>query len=73
MPCHGPLRSHSRSAMTVARWGLKLDSPTVLEGNLSLAGQGFAAANYKAGIWMFHCHIDEQMEMGMMAMYQVQP
>jgi hephaestin len=27
----------------------------------------------KVGTWMFHCHIDEHMEMGMMAMYQVQP
>jgi manganese oxidase len=27
----------------------------------------------KAGTWMFHCHIDEHMEAGMMAMYQVQP
>ena len=27
----------------------------------------------KVGTWMFHCHIDEHMEMAMMAMYQVQP
>jgi manganese oxidase len=27
----------------------------------------------KVGTWMFHCHIDEHMEMGMMAMYRVQP
>jgi hypothetical protein len=27
----------------------------------------------KVGTWMFHCHIDEHMAMGMMAMYQVQP
>jgi manganese oxidase len=27
----------------------------------------------KVGTWMFHCHIDEHMEAGMMAMYQVQP
>lgn len=27
----------------------------------------------KVGIWMFHCHIDEHMEGGMTAMYQVQP
>ena len=27
----------------------------------------------RVGTWMFHCHIDEHMEMGMMAMYQVQP
>ena len=27
----------------------------------------------KIGTWMFHCHIDEHMEMRMMAMYQVQP
>ncbi len=27
----------------------------------------------KAGTWMFHCHVDEHMEGGMMAMYQVQP
>lgn len=118
--------------------------PMDLEGNLDLAGQGFAAANYKAsingymfgnlpmpvmkrgehvrwyvmtmggqvnlhtphwhgnvvtvdkhhtdifsilpaqfvtadmvpdrvGTWMFHCHVDEHMEAGMMAMYQVQP
>jgi hypothetical protein len=117
--------------------------PMDLEGNLDLAGQGFAAANYKAsingymygnlpmpvmkrgehvrwyvmtmggqvnlhtphwhgnvvtvdkhhtdifsilpaqfvtadmvpdkvGTWMFHCHVDEHMEAGMMAMYQVQ-
>ena len=123
----------------------KLDLvPMDLEGNLNLAGTGFAAANYKAsingymfgnlpmptvkrgervrwyvmtmggianlhtphwhgnvvtvdkhhtdifsilpaqfvtadmvpdrpGTWMFHCHIDEHMEMGMMAMYQVLP
>jgi len=123
----------------------KLDmAPADLEGNLDLAGSGFAAANYKAsingyifgnlpmptmkkgehvrwyvmamggqvnyhtphwhgnvvtldkhhtdifsilpaqfltadmvpdrvGTWMFHCHIDEHMEMGMMAMYQVLP
>jgi len=123
----------------------KLDMvPMDLEGNLNLAGTGFAAANYKAsingymfgnlpmptmklgehvrwyvmtmggqanlhtphwhgnvvtidkhhtdifsilpaqfvtadmtpdrvGTWMFHCHIDEHMEAGMMAMYQVLP
>ena len=123
----------------------KLDFiPSDLEGNLDFAGQGFAAANFKAsingymfgnlpmpvmklgehvrwyvmtmggqanlhtphwhgnvvtvdkhhtdifsilpaqfvtadmvpdrvGTWMFHCHIDEHMEAGMMAMYQVQP
>jgi manganese oxidase len=27
----------------------------------------------KVGTWMFHCHIDEHMEAGMTAMYQVQP
>jgi manganese oxidase len=27
----------------------------------------------RVGTWMFHCHIDEHMEAGMMAMYQVQP
>jgi hypothetical protein len=27
----------------------------------------------KVGTWMFHCHISEHMEMGMMAMYQVLP
>ena len=27
----------------------------------------------RVGTWMFHCHIDEHMEMGMMAMYQVLP
>ena len=27
----------------------------------------------RVGTWMFHCHIDEDMEMGMMAMYQVLP
>ena len=27
----------------------------------------------RAGTWMFHCHIDEHMEGGMMAMYQVLP
>jgi hephaestin len=27
----------------------------------------------KVGTWMFHCHIDEHMEAGMMAMYQVRP
>jgi hypothetical protein len=123
----------------------KLDMvPVDLEGNLNLAGSGFAAANYKAsingyifgnlpmptmkkgehvrwyvmtmggqvnyhtphwhgnvvtldkhhtdifsilpaqfvtadmvpdrvGTWMFHCHISEHMEAGMMAMYQVLP
>ena len=123
----------------------KLDMvPMDLEGNLNLAGSGFAAANYKSsingymfgnlpmptmkrgehvrwyvmtmggqanfhtphwhgnvvtvdkhhtdifsilpaqfvtadmvpdrvGTWMFHCHIDEHMEGGMMAMYQVLP
>lgn len=123
----------------------KLDMvPVDVEGNLDLAGSGFAAANYKAsingyiygnlpipamkkgehvrwyvmtmggqvnlhtphwhgnvvtvdkhhtdifsilpaqfvtadmvpdrvGTWMFHCHIDEHMEAGMMAMYQVLP
>lgn len=27
----------------------------------------------RVGTWMFHCHIDEHMESGMMAMYQVLP
>ncbi len=27
----------------------------------------------RVGTWMFHCHIDEHMEEGMMAMYQVTP
>jgi len=27
----------------------------------------------RVGTWMFHCHIDEHMEMGMMATYQVLP
>ena len=27
----------------------------------------------RVGTWMFHCHISEHMEMGMMAMYQVLP
>src|SRR5258708_1041664 len=27
----------------------------------------------RVGTWMFHCHIDEHMEGGMMAMYQVLP
>ena len=27
----------------------------------------------RVGTWMFHCHIDEHMEAGMMAMYQVLP
>ena len=27
----------------------------------------------KVGMWMFHCHIDEHMEAGMMAMYRVDP
>jgi len=27
----------------------------------------------RVGTWMFHCHIDEHMEAGMMAMYQVSP
>ena len=27
----------------------------------------------RVGTWMFHCHIDEHMEMGMMAMYHVLP
>ncbi len=27
----------------------------------------------RIGTWMFHCHISEHMEMGMMAMYQVLP
>jgi hephaestin len=27
----------------------------------------------RVGTWMFHCHIDEHMDAGMMAMYQVQP
>ena len=26
-----------------------------------------------AGMWMFHCHVDEHMEAGMTAMYQVMP
>jgi FtsP/CotA-like multicopper oxidase with cupredoxin domain len=26
-----------------------------------------------AGMWMFHCHVDEHMEAGMTAMYQVLP
>jgi FtsP/CotA-like multicopper oxidase with cupredoxin domain len=25
------------------------------------------------GMWMFHCHVDEHMEAGMTAMYQVLP
>jgi hephaestin len=25
------------------------------------------------GIWMYHCHVDEHMEGGMMARYQVLP
>jgi len=25
------------------------------------------------GIWMFHCHIDDHMQAGMMAMYEVLP
>ena len=27
----------------------------------------------RIGTWMFHCHISEHMEMGVMAMYQVLP
>ncbi len=27
----------------------------------------------KVGTWMFHCHVDEHMEAGMMAMYKVTP
>ncbi len=27
----------------------------------------------RVGTWMFHCHISEHMEAGMMAMYQVLP
>jgi hephaestin len=27
----------------------------------------------RVGTWMFHCHIDEHMQAGMMAMYQVLP
>jgi hephaestin len=23
------------------------------------------------GMWMFHCHVDDHMEAGMMAMYEV--
>jgi FtsP/CotA-like multicopper oxidase with cupredoxin domain len=26
-----------------------------------------------AGMWMFHCHVDEHMEAGMTAMYEVVP
>ena len=25
------------------------------------------------GTWMFHCHLDEHMEAGMMALYKVEP
>jgi FtsP/CotA-like multicopper oxidase with cupredoxin domain len=25
------------------------------------------------GIWLYHCHVDEHMDMGMMAMYKVEP
>lgn len=25
------------------------------------------------GMWMFHCHVDEHLEAGMTAMYQVLP
>jgi hephaestin len=42
----------------------------------SIAPAQFVTADMvpdKAGTWMFHCHIDEHMEAGMMAMYQVQP
>jgi manganese oxidase len=42
----------------------------------SISPAQFVAADMvpdKVGTWMFHCHIDEHMEAGMMAMYQVQP
>jgi FtsP/CotA-like multicopper oxidase with cupredoxin domain len=25
------------------------------------------------GIWMYHCHVDEHMVTGMMALYKVEP
>jgi hephaestin len=25
------------------------------------------------GIWMYHCHIDEHMQTGMMTLYEVKP
>jgi FtsP/CotA-like multicopper oxidase with cupredoxin domain len=25
------------------------------------------------GTWMYHCHVDEHMVMGMMALYKVEP
>jgi FtsP/CotA-like multicopper oxidase with cupredoxin domain len=25
------------------------------------------------GIWMFHCHIDDQMDAGMATLYKVEP
>jgi FtsP/CotA-like multicopper oxidase with cupredoxin domain len=42
----------------------------------SLLPAQFVAADMipdNAGTWMFHCHIDEHMEAGMMAMHQVLP
>jgi FtsP/CotA-like multicopper oxidase with cupredoxin domain len=26
-----------------------------------------------AGIWMFHCHIDDHMDAGMVTLYKVEP
>ena len=42
----------------------------------SLLPAQFVTANMvpdNIGMWMFHCHVDEHMEAGMTAMYQVLP
>jgi hypothetical protein len=29
--------------------------------------------DYAPGIWMFHCHIDDHMDAGMVTLYKVEP
>jgi FtsP/CotA-like multicopper oxidase with cupredoxin domain len=58
----------------------KLHRVVSIEGHrtdiFSLLPAQFATADMvpdSVGMWMFHCHVDEHMEAGMTAMYQVLP
>jgi hypothetical protein len=51
-------------------------SPSSATDIFSLLPAQFVTADMvpdSVGMWMFHCHVDEQMEAGMTAMYEVLP
>ncbi|MBI4420292.1 MAG: multicopper oxidase family protein [Gemmatimonadetes bacterium] len=74
-PMNHPIHLHGQRFLVVSRDGHPIENQVWVDTVLLPVGQtvDILVDNTNPGTWMFHCHIAEHLESGMMANYTVEP